>query len=228
MRLDQPCRKIITIEDPIEYRMAGITQMGVQPAIGSTFAQLLRTVLRSDPDVVMVGEIRDPETAEIATRAALTGHLVLSSIHTNDAPSALTRLVDMDVAPYVASSAIIGVVAQRLVRKLCENCREGVRAPKPALAAAGFPVDELGQIRVFAARAGGCSQCRGTGYRGRTGVFEIMRMNDELRELFLASASTDALRTAAIAAGMKTLRENALDKIVGGTTSLTEVRRVIV
>ena len=227
MRINQPTRKIITIEDPIEYQISGITQMAVNAGIGLTFASLLRTVLRSDPDVVMVGEIRDAETAQIATRAALTGHLVLSSIHTNDAPSALTRLSDMEVAPFVASSALIGVVAQRLVRRLCPSCKESVRLTRTMLTDRGFAFDEL-KVRTLAQKHdGGCEDCHGTGFRGRIGVFEIMPMDDELERLFLAEAPSEALRAAALKAGMKTLRADALDKVVAGTTSLDEIARVV-
>lgn len=226
-RINEPTRKIITIEDPIEYRIPGITQMAVNPAIGLTFAALLRTVLRSDPDVVMVGEIRDPETAEIAIRAALTGHLVLSSIHTNDAPSALTRLVDMGVEPYITSSALVGVVAQRLVRKLCRKCRKRYRvAPETALAA-GFAQEEVDAgLRLY--RAVGCDECSGTGYRGRIGLFEIMEVTEEIQRLFLREAPAEQLRAAALEAGMRTLRRDALDKVKAGITSLEEVARVVV
>lgn len=226
-RINEPTRKIITIEDPIEYRIPGITQMAVNPGIGLTFAALLRTVLRSDPDVVMVGEIRDPETAEIAIRAALTGHLVLSSIHTNDAPSALTRLVDMGVEPYITSSALVGVVAQRLARKLCRKCRKRYRvAPESALAA-GFTEEEVeAGLRLY--RAVGCDECSGTGYRGRIGLFEIMEVTEEIQRLFLREAPAEQLRAAALEAGMRTLRRDALDKVKAGITSLEEVARVVV
>ncbi|MHB8761394.1 MAG: GspE/PulE family protein [Coriobacteriia bacterium] len=227
MRLNDPKLKIITIEDPIEYQIDGITQMAVNAGIGLTFAGLLRTVLRSDPDVVMVGEIRDAETAQIATRAALTGHLVLSSIHTNDAPSALTRLTDMEVAPFVASSALIGVVAQRLVRRLCPACKQERRLTKTMLTERGFSFDELRVRSVFATREGGCEECHGTGYRGRIGIFEVMPMDDELERLFLSEAPAEAVRTAALAAGMKTLRADALDKVAQGITTLDEVARVV-
>lgn len=227
MQVSDPSLKVITIEDPIEYQVAGITQMSVNAGIGLTFAHLLRTVLRSDPDVVMVGEIRDPETAQIATRAALTGHLVFSSIHTNDAPSALTRLTDMEVAPFVASSALIGVVAQRLVRRLCPECREPVKLTRTMLTTRGFAFDELKSRTVFVPRAGGCEACHGTGYSGRVGIFEIMPMDEELERLFLAQAPAEALRSAALAAGMKTLRADGLDKVAEGITSLDEVARVV-
>lgn len=226
-RINEPTRKIITIEDPIEYRIPGITQMAVNPSIGLTFAALLRTVLRSDPDVVLVGEIRDPETAEIAIRAALTGHLVLSSIHTNDAPSALTRLVDMRVEPYITSSALVGVVAQRLARRLCRKCRKRYRVSPETALAAGFTEEEVEQgLRLY--RAVGCDECSGTGYRGRVGLFEIMEVTEEIQRLFLREAPADQLRLAAIEGGMRTLRRDALDKVKAGITSLEEVARVIV
>ncbi|MDO8847948.1 MAG: ATPase, T2SS/T4P/T4SS family [Coriobacteriia bacterium] len=227
MRINDPGRKIITIEDPIEYQITGITQMAVNAGIGLSFAHLLRTVLRSDPDVVMVGEIRDAETAQIATRAALTGHLVLSSIHTNDAPSALTRLTDMEVAPFVASSALIGVVAQRLVRRLCPSCKESVRLSKAMLTDRGFAFDELRVRTVHQKHEGGCDECHGTGFHGRIGVFEIMPMDSELERLFLAEAPSEALRSAALVAGMKTLRTDALEKVASGITSLDEIARVV-
>lgn len=227
-RLNDVSRKIITIEDPIEYQIAGITQMAVNPHIGMGFAQLLRTVLRSDPDVVMVGEIRDAETAQIATRAALTGHLVLSSIHTNDAPSALTRLADMEVAPFIASSALVGVVAQRLARRLCPACRELTDVTEAYVRERGFTLEEIGNGPLYIPSAEGCDECHNRGYRGRIGIFEVMEMDAELTRLYLAQASTDLLRAAALASGMKTLRRDALEKVFAGLTSLDEVARVIV
>ena len=228
MHLNHPTRKIITIEDPIEVQVAGVTQMAVNPHIGLSFAHLLRTVLRSDPDIVMVGEIRDAETAQIATRAALTGHLVLSSIHTNDAPAALTRLSDMEVAPFIASSALIGVVAQRLVRRVCPSCRVKARFTKAFLAERGCEPDDVTCSSGYAASEKGCDDCHGTGYRGRLGVFEVMAMDDELERLFLAESPSEAIRAAALGAGMRTLREDAMDKVAAGLTSLDEVLRVII
>ncbi|MDZ4167382.1 MAG: ATPase, T2SS/T4P/T4SS family [Coriobacteriia bacterium] len=227
LHLNDPSRKIITIEDPIEVQVPGVTQMAVNPHIGLSFAHLLRTVLRSDPDIVMVGEIRDAETAQIATRAALTGHLVLSSIHTNDAPSALTRLSDMEVAPFIASSALIGVVAQRLVRRLCPSCRVRARFTKSFLAERGCAPDDVACSSGYAASASGCDDCHGTGYKGRVGVFEIMAMDEELERLFLAEAPSEEIRTAALAGGMRALRDDAMDKVAAGVTSLDEVLRVI-
>jgi type IV pilus assembly protein PilB len=228
LHLNDPARKIITIEDPIEVKVPGVTQMAVNPHIGLSFARLLRTVLRADPDIVMVGEIRDAETAQIATRAALTGHLVLSSIHTNDAPSALTRLADMEVAPFIASSALIGVVAQRLVRRLCPSCRLEVAYTEEFLHERGCTFDDVPCMEGFAVSEKGCDDCHGTGFRGRTGVFEIMPMDDELERLFLAQAPSEAIKAAALAGGMRTLREDAMNKVATGVTTLDEVMRVIV
>ncbi|MDP2183065.1 MAG: ATPase, T2SS/T4P/T4SS family, partial [Actinomycetota bacterium] len=221
-----PTRKIITIEDPIEYRMAGITQMAVNSKIGLSFAAGLRQILRSDPDVVMVGEIRDPETAEIAVRAALTGHLVLASLHTNDAPSALTRLVDMDVPPYITSSAIVGVVAQRLARKLCPHCKVPLKLPKERLLAAGFTAGEVKSVATFGPQ--GCEQCHNSGYRGRLGLFEIMAVDDDIVRAFLVHAPSDELRRIALGNGMVPLRRDALEKVAAGVTSLEEIDRVVV
>ena len=225
-RLNQETRKIITIEDPVEYQMDGVTQIGVMPRIGLTFASGLRQILRSDPDVVMVGEIRDPETAEIAIRAALTGHLMLSSIHTNDAPSALTRLVDMGVAPYVTSSALLGVVAQRLARKLCPHCKTPIDIPVDALVAAGFGSKQAAKLKLYGPV--GCDECFDTGYRGRIGIFEVMVMDDDLRKLFLHEAPADTLRAQAMANGMASLRDDALKKVASGVTSLEEIERVVI
>jgi type IV pilus assembly protein PilB len=225
-RLNDVTRKIITVEEPIEYQMNGITQIGVNTHIGLTFAAGLRQILRSDPDVVMVGEIRDPETAEISVRAALTGHLVLSSIHTNDAPSALTRLVDMGVAPYITSSALLAVVAQRLARKLCQECKKPVDVPKDALVGLGFDAKRAGKLTIYGPV--GCDRCFNTGYRGRIGLFELMVMDDDIRKLFLHEAPADQMRKLAIEHGMRTLREDALDKVAAGTTSLQEIARVVI
>ncbi|MDZ4654666.1 MAG: ATPase, T2SS/T4P/T4SS family [Coriobacteriia bacterium] len=223
--LNNETRKIITIEDPIEYHISGITQMAVNSGIGLTFSRLLRTVLRSDPDIVMVGEIRDPETAEIAIRAALTGHLVLSSIHTNDAPSTLTRLVDMKVAPYVTSSALVGVISQRLARRLCPDCKKRVHLNKAELRAVGFSAEEAASVEPYGPV--GCDACFGAGYRGRVGLFEIMEMSDDIRRLFLKEAPSEQLRETAIANGMQTMRRDALDKVAQGVTSIEEIERVV-
>lgn len=223
--INDPARKIITIEDPVEYQLAGVTQMAVNARIGLTFSAGLRTILRSDPDVVMVGEIRDPETAEIAIRSALTGHLVLTSIHTNNAPSALTRLTDMGVAPYITSSAIGGVVAQRLVRALCQECKIPLKVPKARLLAAGFLPEEAASVTTFG--PGGCEKCGDSGYKGRLGIFEVMEMHDEIVVAFLDRAPAERLRDLALEAGMIPLRRDGLNKVVDGMTSLDEVDRVV-
>ena len=224
--INLPSRKIVTVEDPIEYQMEGLTQVAVNHRISLTFAAGLRTILRSDPDVVMVGEVRDPETASIAVKAALTGHLVFSSIHTNDAPSALTRLSDMDIEPYVTSSALIGTVAQRLVRVLCEDCKTPVTPSWDRLVAAGFGEDEALGLKLF--QSVGCEKCRGTGYLGRLGIFEVMEMEEELTRLTLRNAPSEEIRCVAVEQGMVTLRRDALDKVAAGITSLEEVDRVVV
>jgi type IV pilus assembly protein PilB len=224
--INQPGRKIITVEDPIEYSMDGVTQIAVNPRVDLTFANGLRTILRSDPDVVMVGEVRDPETAEIAVRSALTGHLVLTSIHTNDAPSALTRLSDMGVPPYVTASGLLGALAQRLVRRLCDHCKTPHEYDAERLTAEGFTAEEVGSVTIH--RAVGCEQCGMTGYRGRLGVFEVMEFEECLESRFLKNASAAELREAAIANGMRTLRRDALDKAAAGLTSLEEIDRVVV
>jgi len=223
--LNKSERKIITIEDPVEYQMGGVTQMSVNNKVGLTFATGLRTVLRSDPDVVMVGEIRDPETAEIAIRAALTGHLVLSSIHTNDAPSALTRLVDMGVPPYVTGSSLLGVVAQRLARKLCPECKEPVKVSQEILRSAGFEPAEAKKLVAYGPV--GCEHCSNSGYRGRVGLFEVMAVDEDMSRLYLTSAPADQLRKLALEKGMVPLRHDALDKVAEGLTSLDEVARVV-
>ncbi len=224
--LNDPGRKVVSVEDPIEYRMDGVTQMAVNNRVGLTFAAGLRTILRSDPDVVMVGEVRDPETAEIAVRAALTGHLVLTSIHTNDAPSALTRLTDMGVPPYITSSAIVGAVAQRLARKLCDSCKRPADISPDTLLAAGFRADEIPDLVVY--EAVGCGECGKTGYRGRIGLFEVMEFDSHISRLFVQQAPADELRDAALGRGMRPLRRDALNKVKAGITSLQEVDRVVV
>jgi type IV pilus assembly protein PilB len=224
--INDPGKQVITVEDPIEFTMDGITQVAVNNRVGLTFASGLRTILRSDPDVVMIGEVRDPDTAEIAVRAALTGHLVLSSIHTNDAPSALTRLNDMGIPPYITSSALLGVIAQRLIRTLCTECKAPVEVPRERLLAAGYSDEEIETIRLHGPV--GCDHCNTTGYRGRLGVFEVMRMSSALQALFLRNAPAEQLREVALSEGMRPLRRDALDKAALGITSLEEVDRVVI
>jgi type IV pilus assembly protein PilB len=219
-------RNIITVEDPVEYRLSGINQMQVHPRAGLTFASALRSILRADPDIVLVGEIRDHETAQIAVEAALTGHLVLSSMHTNNAPSALPRLVEMGVEPYLVASAIDCVVAQRLVRTLCTRCREPYRPEPSELRTAGYPEESVASIgELF--RPVGCSWCGKTGYRGRVGLYEVMPMSEELERLTVARASSVEMARSAAADGMIGLRQDGLEKARLGVTSIEEVLRVV-
>ncbi|GIV01364.1 MAG: hypothetical protein KatS3mg015_0194 [Fimbriimonadales bacterium] len=222
---------IITIEDPVEYELEGINQCNVNVKAGMTFAAGLRAMLRQDPDVIMVGEMRDTETATIAMEAALTGHLVLSTLHTNDASSAPTRLIDMGVEPFLIASSIIGVLAQRLVRTVCPKCKEEYEATREALLRYGFPVPEEvgsetgGMIHIF--RAGACDACRKTGYKGRTGVHELLRVSDPIRDEILRKSAAHTIRQIAVSEGMRTLQEDAVQKILLGQTTVDEVLRVI-
>jgi len=224
-KLNSGEKNILTIEDPVEYELPGLTQVQINPRAGLTFAAGLRTMLRQDPDIIMVGEIRDAETATIATEAALTGHLVLSTLHTNDAPGALTRLIDMGIEPFLIASSVIGVMAQRLVRVVCPKCKEQYQPPRDALKRLGIEVEGDGKITFYRGR--GCDYCRGNGYRGRVGVYELMLMNDQIRDLVLRKASAHVIKEAAIESGMKTLREDAIAKILLGQTTLEECLRVI-
>ncbi|MFY9234501.1 MAG: ATPase, T2SS/T4P/T4SS family [Fimbriimonadaceae bacterium] len=222
---------IITIEDPVEYELAGINQCGVNVRAGMTFGAGLRAMLRQDPDVIMVGEMRDSETATIAMEAALTGHLVLSTLHTNDAPAAAHRLIDMGVEPFLISSSIIGVLAQRLVRQICPHCKEAYHGTRESLLRYGFPIpDEIGadthgELTLFRGR--GCDRCKNTGYKGRTGIHELMVLNDEIRDKILEKSPSHVLRNLAIGNGMRTLQMDSVQKILMGVTSVDEVLRVI-
>jgi type II secretory ATPase GspE/PulE/Tfp pilus assembly ATPase PilB-like protein len=222
--------RIITIEDPIEYEVPGVNQMQVRPEIGLTFADALRHVLRQDPDVIMVGEIRDKDTAEIAIRASLTGHLVFSTLHTNDAPGAITRLVDMGIEPFLVASAIELVIAQRLVRRLCTECCRSAPIARVKLlenlAILGCDPKEAEGVETVMAPMG-CDRCRGTGYRGRIGIFEIFRLNEEMHELVLKRESTRTLADCARRNGMRTLGQSGWDKVKAGRTTFDEVLRVI-
>jgi type IV pilus assembly protein PilB len=217
-------KNITTIEDPIEYQLNGINQVQVKPSIGLTFASGLRSFLRQDPDVLLVGEIRDLETAQIAVTAALTGHLVLSTLHTNDAPTAVSRLMDIGIEPFYVGSSLLLVVAQRLMRKLCPKCKE-IYQPLTA----DFPTKmKLGSVIIDKLyRPKGCEACAYTGYMGRMAVFEMMRINEEIEQLIMTRASVSDIRAAAKKAGMLTLEENGLKKIAAGETSLAELMRVI-
>ncbi|MCL4843351.1 MAG: type II secretion system ATPase GspE [Bryobacteraceae bacterium] len=214
-RINQSDKKIITIEDPVEYQMDGINQIHVNTQIGLTFATGLRHIVRQDPDVIMVGEIRDYETAEVAIRSALTGHFVYSTLHTNDAPSAITRLTDMGVENYLITSSVVSVLAQRLVRRICPNCRERD----------GEAMNPFGEM-VPAFRGAGCEECFGTGFRGRVGIFELMELNDEIRKLIMKDADAADLTEAARRNGMRNLREDGWLKVATGVTTAAEVTRV--
>jgi type IV pilus assembly protein PilB len=215
--------KLITTEDPVEYEIEGIVQIPIDPGIGNTFAQCLRSILRQDPDKILVGEIRDLETAEIAVQASLTGHMVFSTLHTNDAPSTVTRLRDMGIPPFLITATLEAILAQRLVRKICADCREESIPSTEVLSQLDLTPDELTGKKFYRGR--GCSSCNSTGYRGRTGLFEYMLINDQIRELINQGASTEKLRDCAIGNGMKPLREYGLEKIFSGLTTADEVIR---
>jgi type IV pilus assembly protein PilB len=222
--LNKPGINIMTAEDPVEYNFLGINQVQVKEDIGLTFASALRAFLRQDPDIIMVGEIRDFETAEIAVKAALTGHLVLSTLHTNDAPSTINRLLNMGVEPFLVSSSVILILAQRLARRICTQCKEPEKIPPPALIKVGFTEEEAETIKPY--RGKGCPACNNSGYKGRVALYEVMPVGEELKELVLEGASADEIKKAAIRLGMKTLRMSGLTKVKEGVTSLEEVLRV--
>jgi len=215
---------IMTAEDPVEYNFMGINQVQIKEEIGLTFAQALRSFLRQDPDIIMVGEIRDFETAEIAVKAALTGHLVLSTLHTNDAPSTITRLLNMGIEPFLVSSSVILILAQRLCRRICQKCKTEEHVPPQALVKLGFSEEEAKTIKVFKGK--GCPACNGKGYKGRIALYEVMPIKDEIKDLILEGASAGELKKAAIKLGMKTLRMSGLTKIKEGITTIEEVLRV--
>ena len=217
-------RSILTLEDPVEYRVAGVKQMQVNAKAGVTFATGLRSMMRADPDVMLVGEIRDRETAQIAVESALTGHLVLSTLHTNDAPTAITRLVEMGIEPFLVASSIECVVAQRLARRLCERCRRPVTLSAEVMRANGF--DTYADVQAF--DPGGCGTCNGSGYRGRIGIFEVMQISDAIRDHVLARDAATTIAATAVAEGMRRLRDDALEKIRAGLTSAAEAARVTV
>jgi type IV pilus assembly protein PilB len=219
-------RNIITVEDPVEYQLPGINQVQVHRKAGLTFSTALRSFLRQDPDVIMVGEIRDLETAEIAVESALTGHMVLSTLHTNDAPSAVTRLVDMGVEPYLVSATLLGVMAQRLARKICASCRVAYEVPGDELRRFGYkPEDENEMVTLH--RGAGCEVCGGRGFKGRIGIYELMIVNDEIADMMVRRAPLSEMREAARAGGMQLLREDGLRKVLEGVTTPDEVMRVV-
>jgi len=221
-QLDVITRNIITVENPVEYQMPNINQIQVNPYTGLTFATALRTIVRQDPDVIMIGEIRDSETADIAIQSALTGHLVLSTLHTNDAVGAVVRLLDMGIQPFFTASAVVGVIAQRLVRTICPECKEFYRPSSAELQMLDLP-DDIGDV---IARGKGCNFCFDTGYRGRRGIYEILRIDEDIRELILAQAPASEINRAALAKGMKSLREMGREQVLRGISTIEEVQRV--
>ncbi|MCS6957825.1 MAG: GspE/PulE family protein [Aquificaceae bacterium] len=221
LEIKTPTRNIITIEDPPEYQIEGVSQIQVNPKVGLTFAAGLRAVLRQDPDVIMVGEIRDPETAEIAVQSALTGHLVLSTLHTNDATSAITRLFDLGIEPFLIASALDGVVAQRLVRKVCPHCKEEYRPSKEELLEFGLQED----CTLYKGK--GCEHCMGTGYRGRTGIYEVLEVDEEFKKVILRTQDAVELRNFARSRGFKSMLEDGIRKALAGITTLEEVVRAV-
>ena len=221
-QINAPDKNIITVEDPVEYQLLGVGQMQVNPKINLTFATGLRSILRQDPDVIMIGEIRDRETAEIAIHASLTGHLVFSTLHTNDAASAATRLIDMGIEPFLVASSVVAVLAQRLLRKICPDCK---RPYKPS-------TEELDRLelepdsKIMLYRGAGCAACSQTGYRGRTGIFELMVLDDDIRRLIGGKADSTAIKQAAVAKGMVTLKQEGADRVIQGHTTVEEVMRI--
>jgi type IV pilus assembly protein PilB len=222
--LNKPDTNIMTAEDPVEFNFMGINQVQVKEEIGLTFAAALRSFLRQDPDIIMVGEIRDFETAEIGVKAALTGHLVLSTLHTNDAPGTISRLLNMGIEPFLVSSAVVLILAQRLARKICLQCKEEEKIPPAALIKAGFTEEEAKTVKCY--RGKGCPTCNGTGYKGRVALYEVMPIKEELKELILEGASTTEIKKAAIRLGMKTLRMSGVTKVAESVTTIEEVMRV--
>jgi type II secretory ATPase GspE/PulE/Tfp pilus assembly ATPase PilB-like protein len=220
-------KNIITVEDPVEYKLNRINQIQIMPKINLTFANTLRSILRQDPDIIMVGEIRDSETAQIAVQAALTGHLVFSTLHTNDAASSLTRLIDMDVETFLISSSVIGVIAQRLVRVICEKCKEEYIPEENVLRRLNIKErsNSDGKIKLY--RGTGCPFCKNTGYYGRTSIYELIILDEEIKSLIISKASSNIIKDAAIKKGMKTLKNSGLEKALQGITTIEEVLRVV-
>jgi type IV pilus assembly protein PilB len=222
-RLNKTEVNITTIEDPVEYQLPGISQVQVNPRAGVTFATGLRSFLRQDPDIIMVGEIRDEETARIAIHAALTGHLVLSTLHTNDAAGAVARLTGIGLEPFLVASSVVGLIAQRLIKVLCEHCKEPYTPPDDLLARLGIPANPAPTFY----KATGCPHCTQSGYKGRIGLFEVMPMDDRIKDLISRNGTADQIREAAVAAGMRTLSQDALSRVASGVTSVEEARRVV-
>jgi type II secretory ATPase GspE/PulE/Tfp pilus assembly ATPase PilB-like protein len=218
--LNRPECNIITVEDPVEYRLDGITQVQVKPAIGMSFASVLKSILRQDPDIVLIGEIRDLETAEIAVSAALTGHLVLSTLHTNDAAGAVSRLINLGVPPFLVASSLLGTVAQRLVRKVCPKCRKPYSLTAEELELIGSSKSEIYQ-------SSGCDRCCHSGYHGRTAIYEILGVSKQIRKMIIEGADTDSIKQRAIEEGMKTLRSSGIEQVLSGETTLEELMRIV-
>jgi general secretion pathway protein E len=224
-RLNKPDVKILTVEDPVEYQMPGINQIQVKPQIDLTFASALRSIVRQDPDVIMIGEIRDLETAQIAVQSALTGHMVLSTVHTNDAASTVNRLLDMGVEDYLLTSTVVGILAQRLVRTLCQHCKESYTALPELVAELGLAkFAKAGKVTLYHAK--GCKECGNTGFLGRISIMEMLPMSDPLRSLIMRHATSTELRAAAIKEGMLTMYEDGIRKSLAGVTTIEEVLRV--
>ncbi len=221
--LNKPDTNIITAEDPVEFQLHGVNQVQMKESIGLNFAAALRAFLRQDPNIILVGEIRDFETAEIAIKAALTGHLVLSTLHTNGAPETISRLMNMGIEPFLVATAVHLICAQRLIRRICIECREEIPMPPQALLEAGFTADESRRAKIYKGR--GCSTCNGSGYKGRAGLYEVMEIDDEIRELILVGASATELKKKAMERGMITLRRSGLVKVMEGVTTMEEVAR---
>ena len=217
-------RKIITAEDPVEYTLGGVNQCEVNEKIGFNFPTILRTMLRQDPNIILVGEIRDADTADTAIAAALTGHLVLSTLHTNDAPSAITRLIDMGIKPFLIASSLQGIMAQRLVRTICTDCKESVKYSPEQLLEMGFEIDALKDFTFYKGK--GCKNCNNIGYHGRIGIYELLEMSETLRDMTYRMAATEEIRKAAKTFGMTSLKEDGLRKAKDGKTTLEEVFRV--
>jgi type IV pilus assembly protein PilB len=222
--VNSPDINIMTAEDPVEYNLKGVNQVQIKDEIGRTFAAALRSFLRQDPDVILVGETRDLETAQIGIRAALTGHLVLTTLHTNDAPSTVARLLDMGIPPFLVSSSVLLIVAQRLARRVCKDCREPYKADEDSLAPYGHLPQGLGACTFY--RGKGCANCNFTGMRGRVAIYEVMPVTPEIRDLILRNAPVTDLREVAESQGMKTLRQSGLLKVIDGTTTVEEILRV--
>jgi general secretion pathway protein E len=223
-RINSPDKNIITVEDPVEYQIKGIGQIQVNPKIDLSFANGLRSIVRQDPDVIMVGEVRDLETAEIAIQASLTGHLVFSTLHTNDSAGAVTRLIDMGIEPFLVSSSVLAIMAQRLVRVVCRNCCEAYVPSHEELKGLGIQADELAGKKLY--RATGCSRCMGTGYSGRTGIFELLVVNETLRSMIMRRSDSNAIKKIAMKRGMHTLRQDGVRKVINGITTTEEMVRV--